>query len=529
MKNLLLTLSLSLAALPIYADGLPPPRATTQDAVDDLPPPRTTTRRPRAVPTEASPAEVMPQTRTADDLPPPRATAQDTADDLPPPRTTTRKPLAMPAQAAPSEVTPQASTADDLPPPTSRSRKPVARGFKSTLKFGVDDLLLETGVLPDAPEADTYSTLRTSAYVLWQPSRNWEFRAGARLDGMSQDGGSVDHRELLADYSDTYVRYRSGDTRLTLGAQTIIWGRADEIPLADRVSRVDLTRFVLDDLPDRRRAQLAARWEQTFGEYKLDAVFLPVFRGAQLPDVASIWSPINRSTGEVLGIAPDLALAALVGAARIEEDEHGSGGGALRLTKTGNPFDYGITLARTRQSLPYYRVDVPNTTLTAVHPFNIFVGADLELVSSGLTWRMEAGYTDNVPVTLASSTAMDSTHSLDWIGALEFYPGGKDIRVNLQLVAHALQTDRSILELKEYYGANGEVETSFSQGRWKAGMRFSSGFNVRDIYISPKLSYVGWEPHELYVAAHYFDGESRTLGGFHQDHSLITLGLRTRF
>jgi hypothetical protein len=125
------------------------------------------------------------------------------------------------------------------------------------LKYGVDDLLLETGWLPDAPEADNYSTLRASAYVLWQPTREWEFRAGARLDGMYQNGGLADHDELLADYTETYARYRSGDTRLTFGAQTIIWGRADEIPLADRVSRVDLTRFILDDLADRRRAQLA--------------------------------------------------------------------------------------------------------------------------------------------------------------------------------------------------------------------------------------------------------------------------------
>jgi hypothetical protein len=240
-----------------------------------------------------------------------------------------------------------------------------------------------------------------------------------------------------------------------------------------------------------------------------------------------VWSPINRTTGQIIGIAPSPALAALVGAAQIDEDEHGSGGGALRLTRTGEPFDFGVTLARTRQSLPYYRVDA-GPSLTAIHPYNSFVGADLELVRGGLTWRMELGYTGDVPVTLAT-TAMDTTHSLDWIGALEFFPGGGDTRVNLQLVAHALQTDRSILELKEYYGANGEIETSFGQGRWKAALRFATGFNVRDVYLGPKLSYVGWEPHELYVAAHYFDGEARTLGGFHQDHSLITLGLRTRF
>jgi hypothetical protein len=432
------------------------------------------------------------------------------ADELPPPR-----PGAEDA-------------ADELPPPAARSRKATPRGFRPTLKYGVDDLLLETGALPDAPEADTYSTLRVSPYVLWQPSRNWELRAGARLDGMAQDGGLADHDELLGDYTDTYVRYRSGDTRLTLGAQTIIWGRADEVPLADRVSRADLTRFVLDELPDRRRAQLAARWEQSFGDYKLDAVWLPLFRAAQLPDLASVWSPINRTSGQVIGIEPSPALAALVGTARIDEDEHGSGGGALRLTRTGEPFDFGVTLARTRQSLPYYQVDVLNSTLTAVHPFSNFAGADLELVRGGLTWRMELGYTDDVPVTLASA-AMDKTHALDWIGALEFFPGGRDTRVNLQLVAHALQTDQRILELKEYYGANGEIETSFGQGRWKAGARFFLGFNVDDVYVGPKLSYVGWEPHELYVAAHYFDGEDRTLGGFHQDHSLITLGLRSRF
>jgi hypothetical protein len=465
----------------------------------------------------------------ADDLPPPRTTTQDVTvdspDDLPPPRTTTRKPRVAPGESAPAEAA--TNTADDLPPPTARTAKASARGFQPVLKYGVDDLLLETGVLPDAPEADNYSTLRASAYVLWQPTREWEFRAGARLDGMYQNGGLADHDELLADYTETYARYRSGDTRLTFGAQTIIWGRADEIPLADRVSRVDLTRFILDDLADRRRAQLAARWEQTFGDYKLDAVYLPVFRGAQLPDYASVWSPVNRTTGRVIGIDP--ALTGWVDAStRIDEDEHGSGGGALRLTRAGEPFDFGLTLSRTRQSLPYYQVDFLNNRLTGIHPYNTFAGADMEIVTGDLTWRMELGWTDDVPVTLPSGTR-DKTQSLDWIGALEFFPGGRDTRVNLQLVARALQNDQTILELDEYYGANGEVETQFGQGRWKAALRFAAGFNVNDVYLSPRVSYVGWEPHEIYLAGHYFNGEDRTLGGFHQDHSMIALGLRTRF
>ena len=130
MKNLLLPLSLSLAALPVF----------------------------------------VPATGYADDLPPPLSVAQDAPDDLPPPRTTTRKPRPLPTEAAPADSTQPAGAPDDLPPPPARSHKPKARGFQPSLKAGVDDLLLEGGSLPDAPEADTYSTLRTSAYVLWHCS-----------------------------------------------------------------------------------------------------------------------------------------------------------------------------------------------------------------------------------------------------------------------------------------------------------------------------------------------------------------------
>ncbi len=229
------------------------------------------------------------------------------------PRSTTRKPRSAPADGSTVEALPAAaSSADDLPPPTQTGKQAAARGFQPSLKYGVDDLLLEVGALPDATEADTYSTLRAKAYVLWQPSREWEFRAGARVDGARQDGGVADHNDLLADYTDTYVRYRSGDTRLTLGAQTIIWGRADEIPLADRVSRADLTRFVLDDLPDRRRAELAARWEQTVRRLQAGrGVAAGVLRRA-VARRASVWSPVNRTTGEIIGIAPSPTVAALV-------------------------------------------------------------------------------------------------------------------------------------------------------------------------------------------------------------------------
>jgi hypothetical protein len=202
----------------------------------------------------------------------------------------------------------------------------------------------------------------------------------------------------------------------------------------------------------------------------------------------------------------------------------------VRLTKTGEPFDFGVTLARSRQSQPYYQPGgtFAAPTLTAVHPFNNFAGVDMEVERDGIVWRMELGYTDEIPVTLPTAETT-SVPTLDWVGGVEFFPGGKDTRINLQLVAQSLQTDASILQLTEYYGANGEIETRFGQDRWTAGLRFFSGFNVNNLYLNPEVSYVGWEPFEVYAGYHFFDGEARTLAGFQEDHSMAVLGLRGKF
>ena len=396
------------------------------------------------------------------------------------------------------------------------------------VRYGIDHFLLEAGGFTSSEQADYSLTLRASAFMSWRPDAAWEVRAGGQVNGVRQEGGVSDYAQWQALFTDTFVRWRSDDTRLTLGAQTIIWGRVDAIPLIDRVSRIDLTRFAIDDLRERRLADLALRWEQTSGDYKLDAVVLPLCRCALLPDVKSVWSPVNQVSGEVIGLAPSAPLAALVRNASVDDDTGGFGGGGLRLTRTGGDFDFGVTLARTRQSAPYYLVDTTVPALNGIHPFNNFAGVDAEWATDGLTWRTELGYTADVPVTRPSA-AMAMTSAVDWVGAVEFFPGGNDTRINLQLLARSLRTSQSILELKNYFGLNGAVESSLAQGRWKAGLQFAIGLNVSDWYLAPSLSYVGWEPYELYLAGYYFAGEDQTYGGFFRKQNMLALGIRKRF
>lgn len=401
-----------------------------------------------------------------------------------------------------------------------------SKGFEASFEKGIESVWVEAGVLPDAPEADEYHTLHVAPYLLWKPARDLEFRAGARLDGMSQTG-RVDHSELLLDFDETYVRYRMPETTLTLGTQKIVWGRVDEIPPSDRVSRIDLTRFILDDLADRRRAQLGARLEKFWGDYKLDLVWLPIFREAQMPDDDSIWNPVNRTTGRILGIAPSQIPPSLVQASRFSEDDDGSGGGGLRLTHAGGKFDYGLTLARTRQSVPYYELVAP-TKFVGRYPFSNYAGFDFAFTRGDAVWRMELGYSSDNPVT-TDAIEFRTVPAWDWVGGVEFFPGGRDTRINLQLAAHKLNTNLDIFDLDDYYAFGGEIETELDNGRWKIGSRFNLGLNVRDIYLNPSIRFLGWEPHEIYLAYHYFDGSSQTLGGFHEDHSFLALGWRSQF
>lgn len=423
---------------------------------------------------------------------------------------------------------------EDAPPQMAQASgttgREAGRAVRPAWRWGVDDFIIEAGHLPDAPEAKALGALRATPYLQWQPSRNWEFRAGLLLDAASQSQGPGKYSEGRADWGDTFVRWRDGDARVTFGAQTIVWGRVDAVPLIDRVSRTDLTRFVLDSLPQRRAAQWALRWEQGFGEdLRLDAVVLPYFLPARLADERSVWSLVNRQTGRIIGLQPSPALQALVAAAPIRDaKEGGAGGVALRLTRTGEAVDWGVTLGRTRQALPYYQLGPTVPSLTVVHPYNNFIGVDAETAAAGATWRAELGYTDGTRATQPSGASFE-TSAVEAVAGVEFTPGGGDTRVILQLAARSLRADGPTLERKDIVAANGEVEMRFGQGRWKAALQFSAGLNHHDLYLAPKLSYLGWEPHEFYIVARHFDGSNRSLGGFHRDHSMIALGLRTRF
>ena len=387
-------------------------------------------------------------------------------------------------------------------------------------KIKIDALRAELGAFTDHPAASTDALLH-GAISAKEQSGAWEFALGARFDAYAQFG-SQNFSKTKLDYTENYLRWRSEDLRITLGTQNVLWGRVDEVSPIDRMSRVDLSRIVLDKLPERRRAVPALRLEHFAGDTKIDAVWLPVFDAAVLPHTDSAWHPVDTVNGRLLSIG---SVPGIIGA-QVREDEHGSGGGGVRFTSSGGKLDYGLSLQRVRQSQPYYRVG-PGL-LMGVHPFSWVVGGELETQKAGATWRMEAAWSSDVPVT-TNTFQYRTERAFDLVLGTEFFPGDGETRATVQLAGHKTFTNGPILDRDKFYNLNGELEHSFARGLWRANLRFVVGLDERDLYLNPKLSYLASDQHEIYVAAHLFSGAAQTLGGYYQKNDLIMMGWRAKF
>ena len=412
---------------------------------------------------------------------------------------------------------------------TTTEKQPLTLSTNKQYDFGIDELRIEAAALTtNSHTVDTINYTHAAFSGDWYLSDNWTAKLAARLDAYQQTGNpNWDTIEL--DYGDNYVTYRGANYQVSAGTQTVIWGRIDEVPPTDRLSTQDLNRFILDDLHERRRSRSMIRIEHFQDTGKLDLFYLPIFRESELPDTDSIWYPIDQERGLLLGIENDPTLSSIIKTANISTTAPSNDGGfGMRYTHTETDFDYGVTLQHGRQTNPYFSYDTSSNTLKAQYPRFWSFGGDIGFEANGATWRIEASYISDIPVT-TTSYEYTQVEGINWATGVEFFPGDEDLRVNLQLTGLNLFNTPKLLDRDKIYNFNGSIESPFASQQWKAKLRFSMGLDKKDFYINPEITFIGWEPHELYLELHYFDGEDGTLGGFHEHHSLVTAGWRAKF
>lgn len=388
------------------------------------------------------------------------------------------------------------------------------------LALSVDQIRLEGGHFLEAPGVSSGVFARAEMSAAHEGD-NWSLALGVMFDAHAQ-GGARNFERVRAEYGENHLQWHGESTRLTLGTQRIVWGRVDEISPIDRFGRNDFSRALVDELADRRLATPAVRAEHFTDDMKLDLVWVPVFDPSRMPERESIWHPVDTRQGRLLGIGQ----ATPVAGASVKSRAHGSGGAGLRLTREGDVVDLGFSVQRVRQTQPYYRLE-PGV-LTTMHPFSWVLGGELEAALAGATWRFELAWSSDAPVT-THTLAYRTVPRLDAVLGAEWFPGDGETRVTLQLASQRLITATPLLDRSERHALTGEVEHPFGQGRWKAGLRFIVGLGEHDLYLNPRIAYVGFDQHELFLAGHVFSGSERTLGGYYRDNDMLMAGWRARF
>ncbi|MFN4291444.1 MAG: SPOR domain-containing protein [Permianibacter sp.] len=419
--------------------------------------------------------------------------------------------------------------------------------------FRFDELRLEYGSL-NADEIG--GEVKTSHALLarfgygFQIGDNLDGRVAVRFDGARQGPErSVKFAEWEAD--EVFLRYRSGEHKFTVGAVAINWGTLDELAPGNVIARQDMTRFVLDDLSRRYRAQALLRYEGWFDRYKLDVVAIPAFEPAALPDADSIWSPYDQRRGLLLGVEPNPLLTALLQFGSVDteplEDDDGASGG-VRLSHQGLGFDWGVSLQHVRHTTPYFVLNDavrlallsganPATalaagapTFAAWHPFTEVASADVTFNWGESTWRAELAYLSDFPVTTPDLRALTMPAVQYGVG-VEFFPGDGNTRLSLQAGGLQIDPDEPIADRESVAFLSGELEMLFAAEAWRFRTRFlaTEGEGRGDVYVNPELAYIRGEPDEFYLGAHVFTGDDGTAGGYHDEHDMFVLGWRTQF
>jgi len=375
---------------------------------------------------------------------------------------------------------------------------------------------------------DQLQFLHLDVFAYWQINQAWNLKLGARLDGNYQHGTNKSNDTQL-DYTDTYLRYRDEKYRLTLGAQTIHWGRMDNFSPTDRLAVVDLSRGVLPDWGENYRSSAAIRAEIFLDQSKLDLVYVPKFRAAELSETDQPWYPINFYEGRVLGFAKDPLMSSIIKNTKINDDYSRKDGMSLRYSSSVNSVDYALSAQYIQLSMPYfhYNSNFIDRILYEEHPENLILGADTAFEWKAITWRFEAAWLSDMPAT-NYLLEYDTYHGAEWAAGLEFYPGDSDTRVNMQLSGKHLFNKEKIIDRDNVLSLSGEFESEFDNGKWVFSTRYSLGLDIKDVYISPKVSYLGFEPYKFYAAYHYLEGAEQSVGDFYKNNKLLNFGLSVK-
>lgn len=134
---------------------------------------------------------------------------------------------------------------------------------------------------------------------MWGMAAPWTANAGDFIDGATDFTGSLEvyqgkgtlyiegnanynalNNKLDFDLGETYIDYADSNWGFRIGNQKVVWGKADGINITNSVFPEDSTSLFTDDSS---LSVTAAKFSISGNTYNIDALWIPFFRGTDLP------------------------------------------------------------------------------------------------------------------------------------------------------------------------------------------------------------------------------------------------------
>jgi hypothetical protein len=299
-----------------------------------------------------------------------------------------------------------------------------------------------------------------------------------------------------------WIEWSSPKMDLRIGRQIIIWGQADGIQITDLLCPPDYTESVTRSLEDVRIPVEAALLRIRAGpDLDVEAVFIPFFKSAVLPEPSNPWSAGYGAAGP-----------ALKGARRPPRSlEHSEM--ALRISAHLPGLDLAASFFRTTDDFP---VAGPGEGGGVEARFlrQAVLGLSAAKSMGSVVWRAEAAFRPDQGIQ-AARPEIDGpkrAKTLKWLAGLDFAPGG-GWSLSGQLAGEALiSAPKGAAPYQGSLMATFRVERKFMEQTLSVSNSLYADLESRSLYDAAAIEYQLRDGLLLALGADLFLGREGRFG-----------------
>jgi hypothetical protein len=331
--------------------------------------------------------------------------------------------------------------------------------------------------------------------------------------------------DFNASVREAFVEFPIAGLGARIGKQSINWGEAVGVFVADVVNARDLREFLLPELDQVRIAQWAARLDWQGDDKSAELIWIPVPLFDRIGEPGGDFYPVIR-TADGLRLPTN----ALVKPARKVKN---SNVGA-RVGFINNGWDVAAFAYRSMDRETVFAPKL-NDRFLSVTPMQ---GARITQIGGTLSKDLEFAVLKSELVftagkALASSspsalTGLTKRDVLDWVVGMDIPIAESDIRVNVQVIdRRILDHDASVLENKR--NTFGSLQVVVPAGAWEWSVLGIEGLGRNERLWRPKVAYKLGKNTRITLGADFFDGTASSLLGQFESNDRVYVRVKHSF